>query len=48
MATNDRLAAPQHQADLLLYRLYRIHVTAGRLVVHLCESEFGITRREWR
>lgn len=48
MATNDRLADPQHQNDLLLYRLYRIHTTAGRLVVHLCESEFGITRREWR
>ena len=44
----DRLTAPQHQADLLLYRLYRIHITAGRMVVHLCESEFGITRREWR
>lgn len=45
---HDRLAEPQHQADLLLYRLYRIHITAGRLVVHMCESEFGITRREWR
>lgn len=44
----NRLTEPQHQADLLLYRLYRIHVTAGRLVVHMCESEFGITRREWR
>ncbi len=48
MAHSDRLTDPQHQADLLLYRLYRIHTTAGRLVVHLCESEFGITRREWR
>jgi DNA-binding MarR family transcriptional regulator len=45
---SNRLTAPQRQADLLLYRLYRIHITAGRLVVHLCESEFGITRREWR
>ena len=45
---SDRLTDPQRQADLLLYRLYRIHTTAGRLVVHLCESEFGITRREWR
>lgn len=44
----DRLSEPHHQADLLLYRLYRIHITAGRLVVHMCESEFGITRREWR
>lgn len=48
MTHPDRLARPQHQSDLLLYRLYRIHTTAGRLVVHLCESEFGITRREWR
>lgn len=46
--SHDRLTEPQHQADLLLYRLYRIHITAGRLVVHMCESEFGITRREWR
>ena len=45
---SNRITAPQQQADLLLYRLYRIHITAGRLVVHLCESEFGITRREWR
>jgi DNA-binding MarR family transcriptional regulator len=48
MTVADRLADPQHQADLLLYRLYRIHITAGRMVVHMCESEFGITRREWR
>ncbi|MDR7093464.1 MarR family winged helix-turn-helix transcriptional regulator [Hydrogenophaga laconesensis] len=48
MAFPDRLIDPQRQADLLLYRLYRIHTTAGRLVVHMCESEFGITRREWR
>lgn len=48
MSAPDRLTDPQQQADLLLYRLYRIHITAGRLVVHLCESEFGITRREWR
>ncbi len=45
---SNRITAPQRQADLLLYRLYRIHTTAGRLVVHMCESEFGITRREWR
>ncbi|MCV0441116.1 MAG: MarR family transcriptional regulator [Hydrogenophaga sp.] len=48
MTDADRLAHPLHQADLLLYRLYRLHVTAGRLVVPMCESEFGITRREWR
>jgi DNA-binding MarR family transcriptional regulator len=45
---HDRLADPRHQADLLLYRLYRIHVTAGRMVVHMCETDYGITRREWR
>jgi len=44
----DRLAWPEHQADFLLYRLYRIHVTAGRRVVQLCESLHGMTRREWR
>ncbi|HEX5739086.1 MAG TPA: MarR family transcriptional regulator [Hydrogenophaga sp.] len=44
----DRMLDPQVQADQLLYRLYRIHIMAGRLVVHLCEHEFGLTRREWR
>ncbi|MBV1733155.1 MAG: MarR family transcriptional regulator [Hydrogenophaga sp.] len=44
----DRVSDPQRQGDLLLYRLHRIQSTAGRLVVQLCESEFGITRREWR
>ncbi|MGE0349336.1 MarR family winged helix-turn-helix transcriptional regulator [Hydrogenophaga sp.] len=48
MSDADRLAHPLHQDDLLLYRLYRLHVTAGRLVIPMCESEFGITRREWR
>lgn len=48
MNPEDRLTDPQVQADLLLYRLYRIHITASRLVVHLCEHEFGLTRREWR
>lgn len=44
----DRMLDPQVQADLLLYRLYRIHITASRLLVHWFEHEFGITRREWR
>lgn len=44
----DRLLQPEHQADFLLYRLYRIHVTAGRGVVQLCDALHGITRREWR
>jgi len=44
----DVMLDPQVQTDLLLYRLYRIHITASRLVVRLCEHEFGLTRREWR
>ena len=44
----DRLTDPQVQTDLLLYRLYRVHITASRLVVQVCEHEFGLTRREWR
>jgi DNA-binding MarR family transcriptional regulator len=48
MTDNDRLQHPQQQDDLLLYRLYRIHATAGPLVVRMCERDYGITRREWR
>jgi len=44
----DRLLFPERQADFLLYRLYRIHITAGRKVVQLCEERHGMTRREWR
>lgn len=44
----DLLLRPAHQADFLLYRLYRIHMAAGRLVVRLCEERHGMTRREWR
>jgi len=44
----DVMLHPRAQTDLLLYRLYRIHITMSRLVVHLCEHEFGLTRREWR
>ena len=38
---DDRLAHPRQQADLLLYRLYRLHTTAGRQIVQMCEGEFG-------
>ena len=48
MSSRNRLTDPREQADLLLYRLYRVHITAARLVVSLCEREFGLTRREWR
>lgn len=34
--------------DLLLYRLHQLFSTAGGMVTRLCESRFGITRREWR
>lgn len=45
---SDRLGQPQQLADLLLYRLYRLQATAGARVVRLCESGYGLTRREWR
>ncbi len=48
MTADDRLQHPLQQDDLLLYRLYRIHITARPLVVRIVEREFGITRREWR
>lgn len=48
MTDDDRLDHPRQQDDLLLYRLYRIHATAGPLVVRMCERDYGITRREWR
>ncbi len=47
MSTDDLLRYPQQQNDLLLYRLYRIHITARPLVVRMCERDYGITRREW-
>jgi DNA-binding MarR family transcriptional regulator len=43
-----RLAQPEILDDLLLYRLSRLHATAGSVVVRYCEGQFGITRREWR
>lgn len=43
-----RLADPQRLADLVLFRLARLSATAGAQVVRLCESGFGVTRREWR
>lgn len=48
LPTTDRLSQPQQLADLLLYRLYRLQATAGARVVRLCESGYGLTRREWR
>ena len=48
MPAPDTLLNPARQADFLLYRLYRIHITAGRKVVQMCEERHGMTRREWR
>lgn len=48
MTDDDPLGHPKQLDDLLLYRLHRIHATAGPLVVRMCERDYGITRREWR
>ncbi len=47
MPTN-RLIQPKGLDDMLLYVLWRLQAAARRPVVRLCETEFGITRREWR
>ena len=47
-APSDRLSQPQTLADLFLYRLHRLQATAGARVTRLCETEYGLTRREWR
>lgn len=43
-----RLNQPLTIDDMLLYVLWVIQTNAGRAVVQLCETEFGISRREWR
>lgn len=43
-----RLTCPVDIDDLLLYRLHRLVGVPSRMVVRLCEGQFGITRREWR
>lgn len=48
MTHGESLIHPRRQADLLLFRLYRLHATAGRVVIRLCEAHSGLTRREWR
>ena len=42
------LLHPQTLDDMLLYVMWQLQACAGSVVVRLCESEFGITRREWR
>ena len=44
----DNLLNPSHQSELLLFRLYRIHATAGGTVRRACQQTAGLTRREWR
>jgi len=33
---------------MVLYVLWNLQTSAGRAVVRLCETEFGISRRQWR
>lgn len=47
-SVTDTLLHPSRQADLLLFRLYRIQATARPAVVRACAQEAGLTRREWR
>ena len=44
----SRLTCPADIDELLLYRLHRLAGVPSRMVVRLCEGQFGITRREWR
>ncbi len=46
--SGPQLVAPESLDDLLLYRLNRLQMAAGGVVVRYCEGQFGITRREWR
>lgn len=46
--TSRDLLHPQTLDDMLLYAMWQLQACAGSVVVRLCESEFGITRREWR
>lgn len=43
-----RLTHPETLDDMLLFRLWNVSTQAGRCVIQMCETEFGITRREWR
>lgn len=42
------LRQPKTLDDMVLYRLWQLNARAGRLVMRMCEAEFGVTRREWR
>ena len=42
------LRDPRSFLDLVNYRLYLVGAMNSSIVTRTCESEFGITRREWR
>ena len=42
------LRQPKTLDDMVLYRLWQLNARAGKLVMRMCEAEFGVTRREWR
>ncbi|MFD1711974.1 MarR family transcriptional regulator [Ottowia sp. GY511] len=42
------LRQPKTLDDMVLYRLWHLNARAGRLVMRMCEADFGVTRREWR
>ncbi|QNP47224.1 MarR family winged helix-turn-helix transcriptional regulator [Diaphorobacter aerolatus] len=44
---SSSLTDPQQPSQLFLYRLSKLHASAGRLITRLCERDYGITRREW-
>ncbi|MBK6869361.1 MAG: MarR family transcriptional regulator [Burkholderiales bacterium] len=33
---------------MLLYQLWHVQAAVGRTVMRMCETEYGISRREWR
>ncbi len=43
-----RLIQPNTLDDMLLYQLWHVQAAAGRTVMRMCETEYGISRREWR
>ncbi len=46
--STPQLKQPRSLDDLVLFRMWQIGVLAGRRVIRMCDSEFGVTRREWR
>ncbi len=44
----SRLIQPNTLDDMLLYQLWHVQAAVGRTVMRMCETEYGISRREWR